>query len=1257
MATTLFQAISAVPGRIYSAFGDFTDLVTGRKAEREAERNQKDLVDFFSEKLVSAFRAGRIRMLPYYDNLTAETPEHRLAYRWLLKEPVIKSAFMGKLLAVMSLDLQVDAASETPRDKEIASFVEESLRRCAGGPAEIVWSILFGALLEGNGIAEKVWGRIDRGKYRGRPTIRAVKAKDSHDYQIEIDEFNNPVLVRSRRTAEEFPMSNFTFFSHMAAFSNPIGMSDLRAVYRAGWMLDTVWKLRAIGLERFTLPIFMSKYPQGRNDIRDSINDAVKKAKSLGYLTVPQEAAVEAIEMASKSGSDFDAAIKGLQEECFIAIQGATLQALAGNVTEGRGDSTVHKTTSELFVWYLSCAAATVINDQYIPDIVDLNYADSDYPTCWLGGVNDGDLKAALELDTGLLQLGLVQDPHDLARRYRRQLSNDPKEALATLKLIRQLGAPEQPPPGQGGGMPGLGGLGGGGGSGPPMLPGGDVMKQVMSHMQDGGGNGGASPFDEKYGQAMPGAEAQADPAELRSMVDECLAKLGDDDEEEPEKFTDEEPPDGPAPITDQTAATPDSQAVETLLAEAQQQGSQFLANLATKALTRYVRGGGPRLFLPDEMKALQSECARAVAAADLLGRSRVRLRSEQLGVVKLDEVNIFTGKVRRFADEPTNFSKVPSVPLQPPLSSLEYFQSLVPMLNVEPLTWLPEIERQAFTMAVATEQQLLEKVQKEIASRIASGEYGWGPQAIQDLIESAGVSPTNPQYAEMVFRTNVKDALAKGTHEELSDPEVLPNFPVWKYSAIVGDGRGRPTHSARNGNYYPSEVPFTKVRGEGPEDVCNCRCVLPGNYVSGNLLLASQSRYAGDAIEIKTRLGARITVTLNHPILTDKGFVAAGLLNQGDNLVSYVGKDERLVSSDNVKNAPALAEDIFRTLSSLDALWISKRWASLDFHGDGESVNRNVEIVGSTRLLRNYIDANRTKHRSQRMLSRSNVEEFSLAGGCSANVCQWDAGSLAGSPEFDSHSSKTDSYSFPVHEVLATKCVDGFSSDVSFGDAAHVQPSYRLSFDSVSDFNSPGYESASQGFVFDSSFPAQITEGFSCFVACNQLIENLDVFGMRSCGTLASGSDSSYFGEFLSQGHRPDADLGAQFDDADSSVVPFNNAGGDVDGMPKCHSFGLASSLNVPLAEPVLNTITTNAVLPGQLMNRFSGDVLLDDVVEIRRFHYAGPVYDFQSVNGYYTIGERDKASILVGNCDFIPIDRWEWDDLQRNGARVTAI
>ena len=195
-------------------------------------------------------------------------------------------------------------------------------------------------------------------------------------------------------------------------------------------------------------------------------------------------------------------------------------------------------------------------------------------------------------------------------------------------------------------------------------------------------------------------------------MVDECLAKLGDDDEEEPEKFTDE--------ALGWTCSDYRSNGGYSRFSggwdvwrRLSSKGRSSLANLATKALTRYVRGGGPRLFLPGRN---EGACSLSVLGRwrrrISLGRSRVRLRSEQLGVVKLDEVNIFTGKVRRFADEPTNQQGAERASAAS-LSSLEYFQSTVPMLNVEPLTWLPEIERQAFTMAVATEQQLLEKVRR----------------------------------------------------------------------------------------------------------------------------------------------------------------------------------------------------------------------------------------------------------------------------------------------------------------------------------------------------------------------------------------------------------------------------------------------------------------------------------------------------------------------------------------------------------------
>lgn len=316
----------------------------------------------------------------------------------------------------------------------------------------------------------------------------------------------------------------------------------------------------------------------------------------------------------------------------------------------------------------------------------------------------------------------------------------------------------------------------------------------------------------ERFG-GLPAEGEQVDQAELQAMIDEALEGL----DEEPEKFADEEPPPGPAP--DQTAATPDSEAVEKLLAESQREGSQQLAAIARQAIARYVRrtGAGGQLFTTEERSRLADVLGRSLAVADLLGRSRMLLRSGALAA----------GPVEKFADVPTNFEVVPvaAVKMQPPAKALEYFNNLVPGLELNPRWWLPGVERTAFSLAVTTEQQLLSKVQEAISQAITTGEHGWGPQAVQDLLDAAGVSHRNPQYAEMVFRTNAKDAMAQGSQDELADPEVADVFPVWKYSAIVGDGRGRPTHSARNGNYYPSSVKFTDVRGAEPGDVCNCRC------------------------------------------------------------------------------------------------------------------------------------------------------------------------------------------------------------------------------------------------------------------------------------------------------------------------------------------------------------------------------------------------------------------------------------------------
>lgn len=160
-----------------------------------------------------------------------------------------------------------------------------------------------------------------------------------------------------------------------------------------------------------------------------------------------------------------------------------------------------------------------------------------------------------------------------------------------------------------------------------------------------------------------------------------------------------------------------------------------------------------------------------------------------------------------------------------PPRKALDYFRGLIPTLGADPERYGEDWRRRAFTVAVATEINLVQKIQDLIRQRLETGQgISSAPREIQQLLDDTGVSSTNPQYAEAIFRTNVRDAYNQGATEELQDPDVVEVFPVWQYSN-PNDGRSRLDHAARDGNYYPSSVPFTQVRGSDAKDAINCRC------------------------------------------------------------------------------------------------------------------------------------------------------------------------------------------------------------------------------------------------------------------------------------------------------------------------------------------------------------------------------------------------------------------------------------------------
>jgi len=193
-------------------------------------------------------------------------------------------------------------------------------------------------------------------------------------------------------------------------------------------------------------------------------------------------------------------------------------------------------------------------------------------------------------------------------------------------------------------------------------------------------------------------------------------------------------------------------------------------------------------------------------------------------------EVSAFTREpqhlVEYFSDRPTDFTCFDDNPIRPlqPLKALEWFRSLFPEIGAKQADWLKDIQKRAFSLAVTTEESVLRRVHDVIAEALEHGKAAKGPELIQEILDRAGVSPANPQYAEMVFRTNMMGAMNRGVQEELK--EVADDFPVWRWDGI-SDGRQRHTHEVHFGCYFPSKVTFEEVRDseKGEFDGHNDRC------------------------------------------------------------------------------------------------------------------------------------------------------------------------------------------------------------------------------------------------------------------------------------------------------------------------------------------------------------------------------------------------------------------------------------------------
>ena len=167
--------------------------------------------------------------------------------------------------------------------------------------------------------------------------------------------------------------------------------------------------------------------------------------------------------------------------------------------------------------------------------------------------------------------------------------------------------------------------------------------------------------------------------------------------------------------------------------------------------------------------------------------------------------------------------------------------------------TALQAFDAVAFSLAATTGQLILNRVQQAIRDVLATGaKVRATPEIIRDVLAKAGCLPSNPQYCEMVQRTNMMGAYNAAAEEQRMETGVLNAFPVWRYDGIL-DGREGADHRPHFGKYYPASVRFELVRGKRRE---NCRCVSTPIYFRQWQRLKSQgARIVDGYTDLDTQL------------------------------------------------------------------------------------------------------------------------------------------------------------------------------------------------------------------------------------------------------------------------------------------------------------------------------------------------------------------------------------------------------------------
>jgi hypothetical protein len=200
------------------------------------------------------------------------------------------------------------------------------------------------------------------------------------------------------------------------------------------------------------------------------------------------------------------------------------------------------------------------------------------------------------------------------------------------------------------------------------------------------------------------------------------------------------------------------------------------------------------------------------------------------------------------------------------------------------------------------------------------------------------GILQTTRRNAESMVRTATQHVSSAAQHQVWTDNRNV--VAMYKFVATLDFVTSKICRTLDG-----QEFDF----GKGPIPPVHMNCLLPDTLITSSMGIAHifKRAYKGEVVTINTRSGNVLTVTPNHPILTDRGWSGAKFLNIGDKC--FIDSSTKGVVAPKRENDTVYAtiEQITESfLTSFDVLTMEVPAAAPDFHGD--SINDEITNVFS---------------------------------------------------------------------------------------------------------------------------------------------------------------------------------------------------------------------------------------------------------------------------------------------------------------------